>query len=228
MLEALSGGAPTALLVNAAMLLYVAGFLFRDQITLRLLVLSGTAFYIAYYYWHPAEPLWDAIVASVAIGVANLTGLVLLLFDRVPLLIGTNKPAYEAMNSLAAGTLTPGAFRRLMQGRRIERAAEPIVVTRAGGRPDELVFVIGGAVSIGKGDRDTIVKGPCFVGEIAFVTGSAASADTVILPRATYVSWPTDELQHKLAVNSRLDRALRALISYDMAAKVRVAPLLAR
>ena len=65
----------TETLVTIAIVGYVLGFLFKSQITLRMLVLVASLFYIAYYYYHPAEPLWGAIWGSVLIIVANLIGL---------------------------------------------------------------------------------------------------------------------------------------------------------
>ena len=77
MLEMMTGpdGVPAGLLVNAAMLLYVAGFAIGGRVGLRACVLVGTGFYIAYYAVVADAPLWDAILASLAIGAANVIGL---------------------------------------------------------------------------------------------------------------------------------------------------------
>ena len=58
--------------VNLALLFYVLGFLARDEIWLRGLILIGTAFYLIYYYYAADTPLWDAIFASGVLGLANI------------------------------------------------------------------------------------------------------------------------------------------------------------
>lgn len=77
MLEMTTGpdGIPAGLLVNAAMLLHVAGFSIGGRVALRACVLVGTGFYVAYYAVVAEAPLWDAILASLAIGAANVVGL---------------------------------------------------------------------------------------------------------------------------------------------------------
>ncbi len=70
-----SGELPAGLLVNAAMVLHVAGFALGGRVALRAFVLIGTGFYIAYYAVVAEAPLWDAILASLAIGAANVVGL---------------------------------------------------------------------------------------------------------------------------------------------------------
>ena len=78
MIELVTGAEslPAGLLVNAAMIFYVAGFAIGGRVALRGFTLMGTGFYIAYYAVVAAAPLWDAILASLAIGTANLVGLV--------------------------------------------------------------------------------------------------------------------------------------------------------
>ena len=225
MLDALVGGLSTSLLVQGAMLFYVSGFLFRDQVILRLLVLSGTALYIAYYYLHPTEPLWDAIFASVAIGVANVIGLAGLLYEKVPLLIGADRPIFEAIERIHPNAVSPGVFRALMRSATIQNVGEPTLLTRTGQRPDALILVVSGPVRLEKAGRRIALELPCFIGEISFLTGSAASADAWALPGAMVVRWRTDRLHKRLIADARLDQSVRALLSYDMAAKVRAAEL---
>ncbi|MEN0041309.1 MAG: hypothetical protein AAF764_08210, partial [Pseudomonadota bacterium] len=55
-------------LAHAAAGFYALGLLTRNQILLRLLILFGTGFYIAYYYLAPSMPLWEAIIWSCILG----------------------------------------------------------------------------------------------------------------------------------------------------------------
>ena len=51
-------------IVHIGALLYLAGFLFRNQILLRSLIIAGDIVYIAYFLLAPATPLWGAIFWS--------------------------------------------------------------------------------------------------------------------------------------------------------------------
>jgi len=57
--------------VQLALLFYVLGFLTRNELYLRVWLLTGTGFYILYYYFVTDVPLWDALWTSAAIGVVN-------------------------------------------------------------------------------------------------------------------------------------------------------------
>lgn len=69
-------------LIHAAMAVYMVGLLVRDQLALRAFLFLGTGFYVAYYHLQPGAPPWDAIFASLMIGIANLIGLLRLLHSR--------------------------------------------------------------------------------------------------------------------------------------------------
>ena len=45
-------------IVHVGALLYLAGFLFRNQIVLRSLIIAGDFVYILYFYFAPDVPLW--------------------------------------------------------------------------------------------------------------------------------------------------------------------------
>jgi len=121
-------------LVHLAMAAYVLGFLFREQILLRLLVLIGTGFYIAYYYNQTPVPLWDAIFASTAIGTANLIGMSRLLYSRYVLLIPMEQRGiFGAMSGLQ-----PGEFRKLMRLGTISTAEDDLELTKEGTPPEFL------------------------------------------------------------------------------------------
>jgi len=68
--------------VYAALLFYVLGFLFRDELWLRGLLFVGTIFYIIYYYYAASNPLWDAILTSSILGVVNVAMIGVVIWER--------------------------------------------------------------------------------------------------------------------------------------------------
>ena len=206
----------TGTLVHIAMLGYVAGFILKNQIGLRSLVLFATCFYIAYYYYHPETPLWGAIFASLMILLANLIGLSRILYGRMKLAMPADQVAiYDAM----AG-LQPGEFRKLMSLGEVRTTERETRLTTEGETPDHLYFIAEGAPVAEKGGRRFDVPPRHFIGEISFVLGTAATA-TVRLPAGgRYVMWDKDKLRRAFARSPELERGFEALLSRDMASKV--------
>ena len=97
--------------VHLALLFYVLGFLVRDELWLRGLILIGSGFYILYYYYASATPLWDAIFASAVIGLVNISMMVVIVRERST--IGMNAEMLLLYESFP--TLSPGQFRRIIR-----------------------------------------------------------------------------------------------------------------
>jgi len=219
----------TTLIAAVAVTLQILGFLLRDQVSLRLLVLAGSAFYVLYYLVVADRPLWDAIVGTTAIAAANLLGLMALLLSRARFSVP------EAQRDLldALRPLEPGLFRRLMRVGELVRAEAARPMTEEGAAPDALWFVAEGRIGLDKFGESVEIEGPCFIGEIAWLQGVPATASTRLLPGATAVRWPCGPLRQATRRSPRLATALEALIAQDMARKValgrpKVAPAAAR
>lgn len=205
----------TGYLVHVAMLGYVAGFLFRDQIILRLLVLVGTVFYITYYYLHPAEPLWGAIYASLAIMTANAIGLIRLLYSRLPIGIPAEQwPIFEALSGLE-----PGEFRQLMRLGDMRRAEAQTILTEEGAPVEKLYFVISGGVT---GEKDGVgfpVPVGEFIGDVSFMLKAEATASITMGAGGFYYEWLKSDLSAALDRQPKLAHAFEALIGRGMARK---------
>jgi hypothetical protein len=207
---------PATVVAVLAVAFYALGFLFRRQDMLRLLVLIGSGLYILYYFIAGPEPLWDAILGTGAIALANLYGLVGLLVSRSRLTVrGEDRELLDAF-----GPLEPGLFRRLMRAGQVIRPEDSAPMTAEGERPDALWFVFSGRVRIEKFGRAATISGPCFIGEIAWMRGIPATATTMLLPGATAARWPRARLERALRRSPRLATALEALVAQDLAQKV--------
>ena len=202
---------------------YVLGYLIINQVGLRLMILLGTCFYTWYYSIAADEPLWAALYLSIMIGAANLIGLFGLYLRRSRLLIP------RAFQDLYAhfGDLPPGDFRELMARCDRRRLTTREEVTKEGTAVERLIFVISGKIDVEKrGDRFPLPSG-IFIGEVAFLTGRAASATTWIEAGAEILEWDVEDLRRHSRRKPRFQLALEAMISKDLAAKVAhaVAPM---
>ena len=206
------------LFVHLATLGYVLGFLFKNQLILRLVTLVATFSYIIYYLYYPEEPLWGAILGSSLIIIANLIGTIRLLFDRLPLSIS---PEYMQVFNRLEG-LQPGEFRRLMKIGELANADQDLILTEDQKRPEYLYFVIEGNPQLIKGSDEFEICSNRFVGEVSFILDSVASA-TVKLPKGgSYVRWERAALAQVLEKSASMKQTFEALIGRDLATKVAI------
>ena len=205
-------------LVYAAGACYILGFLITHQVTLRLMVLLGTGFYIVYYFIIAGDPLWEAIYISLMIAVANVIGLMSLFARGSKFAIPrAHKDIYGHFPSL-----TPGDFRMLMKRATRKTAHEPTPLTVQNAPLTKLFYVISGATEVSKSGDNFRVPAGTFVGEVAYLKGQRASACTTLMEGSEYLEWDTADLYAASARSSRFKLALEAVLSLDLAQKVSV------
>lgn len=209
-------GASVAALVYLAFAFDVLGFLARDELWLRTLMLIGSAFYIAYYYFVADTPLWDAMLTNGALAAVNFLMICVVISERTTFAMSADNQSLYRMFPL----LTPGQFRRLRRvAERIEATA-PTELVRQGRRPEHLYFVIDGPVEIEKGGSLSRIPSRVFIGEVAFLTGRTASATVWVEPGASYLQWRTSDLERLSRRSPQLRVALLGHLNMDMATKV--------
>lgn len=206
----------TVWLVYIATAMQVLGLLITKQIMLRILVLIGSIFYVLFAYFHLSEPLWAAVYGSALIGLANLIGLSLLIYSRVPIgMTETERAFFDAL-----GKPEPGVFRRLLAKGHIKKTDLPLKLTQEGDVPDKLYFVLTGQVEVQKGDASFVLHDQCFVGEVAYLSGVNASGSARLLQGGLYIEWDCSRLKKATKKSPVLRQTLEALISRDLATKV--------
>ncbi len=195
---------------------YVLGLLIINQVTLRLMVLAGTGFYILYYFTIATVPLWEAIYISVLIGGANILGLFSLLARNSQWAIPR---AHKDLYGHFPG-LPPGDFRTLVRMAKRRTAEEDIHLTTENAPLTKLFYVIEGETAVTKHGDKFRVPGGTFVGEVAYLMGQRASASTRLLKGAEYMEWSVLDLRNTSARSARFKLALDSVLSLDLAQKV--------
>ena len=209
-------------IVHVAALLYLAGFLFRDQIILRGLILVGDLVYILYFYFAPEQPLWGGIFWSALFTLVNMVMIWLIFFDQVEFSLSANeKRLFDLL-----GDFTPGQFRQLMGAGRQEVATSPVVATTENERLDHLYFISEGKVTIEKAGQRAVSEAKTFIGEIAFLLSRPATATVTLEPGCHYCVWESKTLRALLARKPALSTALRAAMNRKLAEKVAQAGVL--
>jgi len=198
---------------------FVLGYLIIHQIGLRLMLLLGTALYIAYYATVAEAPLWGAIYTSVATGTANMIGLIALFARR------SNWAVPRAHRDLYGefAHLSPGDFRALMRRGHRRITTQDEVLTTEGQPVTQLVYVISGRAQVSKRGESFDIPPGVFIGEVAYLLGKPAAATNTLPAGAEIVTWNAADLTRAAARSARLKLTLEAAIARDMAAKVTLA-----
>lgn len=207
-----------SILVHLALLFHAAGFLTRDELWLRALVLMGTLFYICYYYYISAEPLWDAMFASGVLALINMALIAIIVRERTVLAMSSHEAGlYSIFN-----TLTPGQFRKLLRNGHWRTAAKPEVLTEIGKPVNRLYYIVSGEIDLEKETGVGRIGGEIFIGEIAFVLGTNASATVTTRPGTVYIEWDVVDIRRLMNRSPAFKNAMIALFNTDMARKVAI------
>ncbi|MEC9197561.1 MAG: cyclic nucleotide-binding domain-containing protein [Pseudomonadota bacterium] len=207
-----------SIFAQGALLFYVIGLFMRDGLKLRLFLLAGTSCYLAYYYTIADQPLWDAIISSSAIGVANLYAIFSILLERTTFTMShDDKELYAHFP-----TMTPGQFRRIMRFAHYVDVTRTQKLTYEGHPPQALYFVSHGPMTLEREDRSVALSGGQFIGEVSFIRGhdTPASATVSVSEGARFVSWDRRKLDRELEKSKPIANAFSALFNRDLSAKV--------
>jgi len=130
--------------VYCALLFYVLGFMFRDELWLRVLLLIGTTFYILYYRFAAESPLWDGIYTSSILIAVNFFMICVIIIERSKFTMSSD------MVSLYAHfpNLSPGQFKRLMKKGEMVVANEPTTLAEEGKTLSNLYYIFDGDVTL--------------------------------------------------------------------------------
>lgn len=204
------------LIVLAAGLSFICGYLIINQVFLRIFVLIGTLFYIWYYAVAADAPLWSAMLASVAMGLANVIGLCGLFISRSRFMVPyAHRDIYPTF-----GALPPGHFRRLIKLAKRVRVPDATQLCSEGEPLDRLYFILNGGLDVTKKGTYFSLPSGMFVGEVAYLLGRDSAADVIAKAGTEYLVWDSEVLHKAASGKPNFKMALEAMISRDLARKV--------
>ena len=192
------------------------GFLARDELWLRLLMLAASALYLIYYFVVVDEPLWDALITNGVLAAVNLAMIFIVIIERT-----TFSMSHETAKLFKSfPMLSPGQFRRLIRsGERLE-ADKLTRLTEEGVVPEHLYFVINGPVDIEKNEDLIQIPGGIFIGELAFLSRTPATASVFVDQGSHYLCWRHEDLDRLTRRSPAMNAAVVAQFNLDLAAKV--------
>jgi hypothetical protein len=203
------------LLFHVSNLMAFLAFLLRDQLQLRLLMAISLFLQGLYYYTIPGGPFYDPLFWKIVSLAANILMIVLVFGGRID--FGIPADVRELFNKIAV--LTPGQFRKLLKSAtRTKETEVPLLIE--GQAVHQLHYLLKGSASIAKGKTRNEISSGVFLGEVAFLNGTKASATVRLKPGAECVSWDSQTLKSMMQKDKALDIAMRGVFNHDLAAKV--------
>ena len=158
-------------LVVASLLFKGLEYLARDALVLRVLVTMGIICDVFFYALQPI-PILPPVISSLILIAINLGIPVIVILERTTLAMSDREKRLFG----AFDTLSPGQFRKLKRLGQFHTATERMDILKEGEVPTNLYYVEGPGFELRKGEFLAKVDNPAFAGEIAYLSGSAASA----------------------------------------------------
>jgi Cyclic nucleotide-binding domain len=204
----------TALFHISNLMAFLA-FLLRDQLKLRLLMAISLFLQGLYYYAIPGGPFYDPLFWKIVSFAANILMIVLVFNGRIDFGIPPDlRGLYERI-----AVLNPGQFRKLLRPCfRTTATPEPLLVT--GEKPKHLHYLLKGSAIISKNGSTHAIASGVFLGEVAFLNNSTASATVTLHPESECLSWDVETLKALMQKDKSIDIAMRGFFNHDLAAKV--------
>lgn len=208
---------------NLGNFLAVIAFLVRGAIMLRLLTVAGALLQAVFYAFVAQDVITDGLFWKSLTALIAFSVVLLIVRERM------GRQFAPELRGLAQdlNLLNPGQIEKLFKIGQIRTADVERCIISQGSRPDELCFLLEGSATIIKDGRPIRVDAGTFLGEIAFVSGGAATADVFVQAGSTYMAWSVDRLLALLAKDDQIDIALRGLINHELARKVSAQPIAA-
>ncbi len=211
-------------IIHIGAMFYLAGFLFRNQMLLRGLIIGGDVIYLVYFFLAPATPLWGAIFWSAMFIAVNAWMIgQLVMENRHFSLTDTERKLFNLLQDL-----TPGQFRALLKLAQQHRTTAQMEITQEGMPLNKLYFVLSGNIAIEKRGRRAVTDAETFIGEIAFLLDRPATATVTLEPGCTYFVWNSAALKKAMDDKPALGTSLIAALNRNLANKVAMAEVSGR
>ncbi len=216
MISSLSSHFSWEILAHIGAILYLVCFTFRNQLLLRSFAILGEICLMTYYITYGEGPLWTLMFYSAMNMLINFVMIGLILRDqRHSTMSDNDMKLYQGF-----GAMTPGDFRRLTRIGGWNKASEATVLTKEGEPVKALHYILDGGITIIKAGREIPVDPKMFVGEIAYLKNTPASATVTVAPGTTFITWPYEALNKLTEKNPELKQSLMGLLGSDLAHKV--------
>jgi len=208
------------ILLNCGYTIYLAAFLAKKIVWLRLLTITGNFLVVPYFLYFHETPLWNSIFWISIYTIINLVMLFIIYIEsRDVKLSDLEQKIYD----LTFKSLERRVFKKLIDHGSLEELQPEVVLVTSNSDLDSLMLVVEGEAEVVlKHGEHLIIPTGGFIGEQSFITGGKTSADvTTGKEAATILRWNSQALRKYLADKETLKDHLDLIFTSDLIYKLR-------
>lgn len=208
------------ILLNCAYTVWLAAFIAKDIVWLRLLTVAGNFIVLPYYLYFFEFPLWNPIVWVAIYTIINLVMLIIIYLESRSVKLSD---AEQKIYDLIFKSIEPRVFKKLIDHGSWEELQPEVKLVNRDSELESLMLVVEGEAEVVlKNGAHLIIPTGGFIGEQSFITGGKTSADvTTGKESTTILRWNSQNLRKYLADKVILKGTLDLILTSDLIFKLR-------
>jgi CRP-like cAMP-binding protein len=208
------------ILFNTANIIFLAAFMAKKIIWLRLLTITGMMVGIPYYLYIHEAPMWNNIFWVCTYALINLVMLFVIYLESRPISLSDLE---QKIYNMTFKSLEPRVFKKLIDHGSLEELQPEVVLVTRDSELDSLMYVVEGEAEVVlKHGEHIIIPTGGFIGEQSYITGEKTSADVKTGKEAAKIlRWNSEELRKFLAGKEVLKDNLDLIFTADLIHKLR-------
>ena len=208
------------ILLNCGYTIYLAAFLAKKIVWLRLLTITGNFLVVPYFLYFHETPLWNSFVWMCIYTVINLVMLFIIYLESRPVSLDDLE---QRIYDRTFKSLEPRVFKKLIDHGSLEEIQPEVNLVTRDSELDSLMLVAEGEAEVVlKHGEHIIIPAGGFIGEQSFITGGKTSADVTTGKEATTIlRWNSQVLRKYLADKETLKDHLDLIFTSDLIHKLR-------
>ena len=208
------------ILLNCGYIIYLAAFLAKKIVWLRLLTITGNFLIVPYFLYFHETPLWNSFVWTCIYTIINLVMLFIIYLESRPASLSDLE---QKIYDMTFKSLEPRVFKKLIDHGSLEEFQPDVNLVTRDSELDSLMYVVEGeAVVVLKHGEKLIIPTGGFIGEQSYITGEKTSADVKTGKEAAkIIRWNSEELRKHLVGKEVLKDSLDLIFTADLIHKLR-------
>ena len=208
------------ILLNCGYIIYLAAFLAKKIVWLRILTITGNFLVVPYFLYFHETPLWNSFVWMCIYTIINLVMLFIIYLESRPASLSDLE---QKIYDMTFKSLEPRVFKKLIDHGSLEEFQPDVNLVTRDSELDILMYVVEGEAEVVlKHGEKLIIPTGGFIGEQSYITGEKTSADVKTGKEAAkIVLWNSEELRKHLAGKEVLKDSLDLIFTADLIHKLR-------
>ena len=208
------------ILLNCGYVIWLAAFMTKKIVWLRLLTITGNIIVIPYFLYFHEKPLWNTIVWVGVYTVINLGMLFIIYLESRPIELSDLE---QKIYDMTFKSLEPRVFKKLIDHGSLEELQPEVNFITRDSELESLMYVVEGEAEVVlKHGEQLIIPTGGFIGEQSYITGEKTSADVKTgKDAAKIIRWNSELLRRYLKGQDSLKDHLDLIFTADLIHKLR-------